>query len=364
MTRAGTRKYVQFKVSHPIRQGQGMSVSVTQITVSYESESDGTFFLKVDWVEDLGAGFTVALCDGESAWMGEVSEEEVTREAEELEMRRERYVEELQLALAGGAGRPNGAYAFQLSSESARRGRARRLTYEKVQKDISLRLGSVELLMCPEPSRVIKELISHGLERSSELWARNQHLQEENRRLGREQDRITAELERYVQGKETLEQELYTRFVLVLNEKKARIRGLQERLRQLQEEQEQGGQRSAPTVDSSAPDPVEADYDASTDEEQTPSIQWSQVSTVPVMDMTSGSEDANLSDLFDVAPMRKRRWRHLSDPGSAASESSQNPQSERKDPAHSKAEANRAAAQEPPDVAMPSPKEVNLFDDF
>ncbi|KAG9354363.1 hypothetical protein JZ751_001070 [Albula glossodonta] len=129
------------QVSHLIRQGQGMSVSVTQITVSYESESDGTFFLKVDWVEDLGAGFTVALCDGESAWMGEVSEEEVTREAEDLEMRRERYVEELQLALAGGAGRPNGAYAFQLSSESARRGRARRLTYEKVQKDILVSFG-------------------------------------------------------------------------------------------------------------------------------------------------------------------------------------------------------------------------------
>lgn len=42
-------------------------------------------------------------------------------------------------------------------------------------------------------------------------------------------------MERYVQGKETLERDLYSRFVLVLNEKKAKLRVLQERVRELEE---------------------------------------------------------------------------------------------------------------------------------
>jgi len=42
-------------------------------------------------------------------------------------------------------------------------------------------------------------------------------------------------MERYVQGKETLEKDLYSRFVLVLNEKKAKLRALQERVRELEE---------------------------------------------------------------------------------------------------------------------------------
>lgn len=42
-------------------------------------------------------------------------------------------------------------------------------------------------------------------------------------------------LKRYANGKEDLESELYSRFVLVLNEKKAKIRSLQETLKELQE---------------------------------------------------------------------------------------------------------------------------------
>lgn len=42
-------------------------------------------------------------------------------------------------------------------------------------------------------------------------------------------------LKRYVGGKEALEAELYSRFVLVLNEKKAKIRSLQETVAHLQE---------------------------------------------------------------------------------------------------------------------------------
>ena len=57
-------------------------------------------------------------------------------------------------------------------------------------------------------------------------------------------------LKQQVQDKEMLERELHSRFVMVMNEKKAKIRGLQDTVRQLQQtndqqRDEQKGQRFA-----------------------------------------------------------------------------------------------------------------------
>lgn len=46
-------------------------------------------------------------------------------------------------------------------------------------------------------------------------------------------------LKQQVQDKEMLERELYSRFVMVMNEKKAKIRGLQDAVRQLQQTNDQ-----------------------------------------------------------------------------------------------------------------------------
>lgn len=46
-----------------------MKVTVREISIS--SKPECTFYLKLEWARDLGAGFVIQLCDGLSAWSGE-----------------------------------------------------------------------------------------------------------------------------------------------------------------------------------------------------------------------------------------------------------------------------------------------------
>uniref|UniRef100_A0A3B4YIC0 X-ray repair complementing defective repair in Chinese hamster cells 4 n=1 Tax=Seriola lalandi dorsalis TaxID=1841481 RepID=A0A3B4YIC0_SERLL len=287
-----------------------MRTSVCEIHVS--SQPDSAYFLRVDGRgRGLGSGFQLLLTDGQDAWRGEVSEAAVRTEAEELEMQRERYVQDLQQALTGSGG--SVTYSFTLTPSPP--GPALTLAYEKVQKDISFRLGSVSLQAVPEPAEAVRELLVHSLQRGNTLEHQNQNLEEENQRLRREQQRITAELKRYTGGKEALEAELYSRFILVLNEKKAKIRSLQETVTHLQET------RYLKSGQTEGQEEVEDEYGGSTDEEpeeeqSTPApAEHSQDSSTP------SPLDDSLRDITDVAPCRKRRVCNLEAPEPAVKRS-------------------------------------------
>ncbi|XP_028319464.1 LOW QUALITY PROTEIN: DNA repair protein XRCC4 [Gouania willdenowi] len=227
-----------------------MKSSVRQIHVS---ESDSAHFLRVDWEgRSLGSGFQLLLTDGQEAWRGEVDEAALRLEAEELEMQMQRYVVDLQEALTGTESCDS--YRFSLKPHHSQ-SVAVTLTYEKMQEDISFRLGSVVMTTVSQPADAVKELLLQNLRRGNDLRETNRKLQEENERLRREHQRISAELKRYAAGKEALEAELVLNgSSIVLNEKKAKIRSLQKAVDNLQERTSDKGQTRR--VDESRKEPM------------------------------------------------------------------------------------------------------------
>ncbi|XP_004644862.1 DNA repair protein XRCC4-like [Octodon degus] len=276
--------------------------------VYFASKPNVTHFLQVSWEKTLGSGFVVTLTDGQSAWTGTVSESEIGREADDMAMEKEKYVDELRKALVSGAG-PGDAYKFDFCERDCC------FSCKKNLKDVSFRLGSFDLQKAENPAEVIRELLCYCLDSIAENKAQSEQLQRENERLLRDWNDVESRLEKCVRAKEGLEADLYKRFILVLNEKKSKIRSLHKLLNEVQELEkniEHGREGTASSETLAACDPA---YDVSTDEgsgnEAEPSV------SAPA---TLSKEDSLIwsPDVPDVAPSRKRRQWMQQDLGTEA----------------------------------------------
>ncbi|XP_038177896.1 DNA repair protein XRCC4 [Arvicola amphibius] len=256
------------------------------------SEPNITYFLQVCWEGTVGSGFVITLTDGHSAWTATVSESEISREADDMAMEKEKYVDELRKALVSGSGAAD-TYRFIFAKESCH------FSIEKELKDVSFRLGSFNLDKVPNSTEVIRELICYCLDTIAEKQAKNEHLQKENERLLRDWNDVQGRFEKCVSAKEVLEADLYQRFVLVLNEKKTKIRSLHKLLNEIQQlEKNMKPERETACSEKTA-DP-DAIYDGSTDEESGAAM---------LAAATLCKDDSLFSspDVTDIAPSRKRR---------------------------------------------------------
>lgn len=282
--------------------------------IRFASEPNITDFLQVTWEKTLGSGFVITLTDGQSAWTGTVSESEISQEAEDMAMEKEKYVEELRKALVLQA-EPVDTYKFNFSKESCH------FSFEKNLKDVSFRLGSFKVENVASPADVIREIICDCLDTVAENQAKNEHLQKENERLLRDWNDVQSQFEKCVNAKETVENDLYTKFILVLNEKKAKIRSLRKRLSEIQELGEKIEHKSETDTFAEMSADKDAVYDESTDEE------CENVPDAPLL--TSGLSDTSIilsPDVTDIAPNRKRRQRMLKNLGTEPKIASQEQQ--------------------------------------
>ncbi|OWK12030.1 XRCC4, partial [Cervus elaphus hippelaphus] len=128
-------------------------------------------------------------------------------------------------------------------------------------------LGSFNLEKIASPAEVIRELICHCLDTIAESQAKNEHLQKENERLLRDWNDVQGRFEKCVSAKEAVETDLYKRFILVLNEKKAKIRSLHKLLNEVQELEKNIEHKMETPTCSEMTTHRDAIYDESTDED-------------------------------------------------------------------------------------------------
>ncbi|KAF3848487.1 hypothetical protein F7725_014984 [Dissostichus mawsoni] len=189
--------------------GSGMHVSVREVCIP--SEPDSAYFLRVAWKgRGLESGFQLLLTDGQDAGQ-----------------------ETRGLSVCGGGGVGDADGAIRSGPPSGA---------DRHHKLLQLQSDAAD----PDPAEALRELLTHSLQRGNHLKEENQNLKEENLKM---RENTSASLQR-VPGAE-----LYSRFVLVVNEKKAKIRSLQEA-----EQKQQDAVKSA--------DEEEDEYGGSTDEEE------------------------------------------------------------------------------------------------
>ncbi|XP_063820016.1 DNA repair protein XRCC4 isoform X3 [Pseudophryne corroboree] len=280
-----------------------MEKKVRKITVV--SDPEATYFLQIGWEKDLGKGFEVTLCDGHIAWVGAASEEDVSREAADMEMEQPKYVEELKKALITVA-QPANKYSFDLVKDGDIP-EMYYFTYEKKLKDVSFKLGSLRLKKAPNPAEITRQLINYCLNCTTELLSRNEHLLKENERLRSDWNYIHDKLEQFVNSKEELERDLYTKFTCVLNEKKAKIRSMNEKLSQTQQKVQEKSSSSIPFDTVPVAELTTDDYNGSTDDDR----KISEVTKETASQKSSKRRPfVNTPDDYpDIAPSRKRRHR-------------------------------------------------------
>ena len=170
---------------------------------------------------------SLAVSDGAKTWMGRVSPRQLGEMARKAKMEIGEFTSESLKALTcENVGDLNFVYSAKLNPSGSLE-----LAWKKhlISENIKFQLGVA--VLDPSPSEVVhSDLLGFASGSITSLREQISSLQKENERLDNERRGALNRLEKYVNIKEDVENDLYGKFKLVLNEKKAKIRRLMDQL--------------------------------------------------------------------------------------------------------------------------------------
>ncbi|XP_064634378.1 DNA repair protein XRCC4-like [Lineus longissimus] len=193
------------------------------------STSDGHDFYLLSTIKADGEdGISLVMCDGSNAWSGEVDGEDLVRTSRTLTMKSDEYLEQTCKALTG---QHSAGLNFQY--EVKKKGRTMEFSWKKMVSGIKFQLGSIVLRSEDDASEIIKELFDYCIGSFKNQNEQIRTLQGDTERLSSERTNALKRLEKFTAAKETLETDLYSKFRVIINSKKSKLRDVRQDLEEI-----------------------------------------------------------------------------------------------------------------------------------
>ena len=194
------------------------SLPLTSLSVLEVEDSCEYLYL---WTEYDGESLSLKLSDGSSAWQGSLTKNQLRGMAEQSKMDFDAYIADTLKALTRkNMGNQSFVYSYIVSDSGSLE-----LVWKKhlLQNNVKFQMGGVDL--SPGASKTIhRSFMDYAIESQEQM----KELKEKSERLVSERKSALDELQHRVSLKDEVEKDLLSKFKLILNEKKAKIRKLME----------------------------------------------------------------------------------------------------------------------------------------
>ncbi|CAM0876139.1 unnamed protein product [Alopecurus aequalis] len=179
----------------------------------------GGIFVKATW---LPTRFSLAVTDGAGAWVADASDAEVRLRAEQWDQPVSEYLALAERYLAFH--QPSSTYSFHEAGNGNRR---LSWTFEKQGTKLEWRW---KLQQSPHPQQTIAEVLDFLMDANIRLSEEVVRKTQSFDKLKQEAEKCLQQSERFNNEKADFEQASFTKFVAVLNSKKAKLRQLKDKI--------------------------------------------------------------------------------------------------------------------------------------
>lgn len=173
---------------------------------------------------DASNSWRIHLLDGTNIFEGILQEEEIEDGARDVGISIAEYKRMLKSAFAGE--KTELVYDFSIK----RRRNSMELHWKRVSNDTKFRLGIIPISYPRDPNKSTRRFLSNCYRSSKNDKAVMDEMEEKYSQLLSKHEDLQKDLDTCNSNKETLLADLVSKFVLVINEKKSKVRKLQEKL--------------------------------------------------------------------------------------------------------------------------------------